>query len=569
MRVALVLALLAAGVMAHLLSVLIRIPVDGGMRPDTVAASMVLEGRDGEGFATRGALRGEAIAANAIPATLRDAVVAIEDRRFYEHGGVDLRGIARAMLRNVTGTGREGASTITQQLARLEHLSQDRSVTRKLQEAMIALWLEARLSKDEILSRYLNAAYFGAGAWGADAAARRYFGKGASELTVAESAMLAGLVRAPSTLAPNRNPDGARQRSNLVLSVMQETGRATPEVVATARAAPPTLRAPPEMVLGRGWFADWSEAEARRLIGPLPVDVQVRTTLDPALQELAERILGTMMDREATRANAGQAALVAMTHDGAVLALVGGRDYATSQFNRATQARRQPGSLFKLFTYAATLEGGATPDSIVIDRPVRIGEWEPGNSNGRFAGQMTVRQAFAQSVNTVAVQLYQSTGRERVLDVARRLGLRSEMPNVPSVSLGAGEATLVEMTAAYAAVAANRAVEPHVIRGVRARDRALYTRPDTVGGTPVLSAAAQAGMMDLLLSAVRDGTGRAARLDRPVAGKTGTTQDNRDAWFVGMTADVVVGVWVGNDDNAPMREVFGGGLPARIWHDFV
>ncbi|WP_426958243.1 PBP1A family penicillin-binding protein [Muricoccus radiodurans] len=548
-----------------------RVPVGGGMSPDDTPASLILESRDGTAFAARGVLRGDAIDPARIPKPLQDAVVAIEDRRFFEHNGLDLRGMVRASVRNFeSGRTRQGASTITQQLARLMFLSQDRSVVRKVQEAVLALWLEARLSKEEILARYLNAAYFGAGAWGADAAARRYFGKPAAELNLAEASMLAGLVRAPSNLAPNRNPDGAWRRADLVLNAVQETGRATPQDVAAARAARPVLRAPPEMSPGRGYVADWAEGEARRLIGPLPVDLSVRTTLDPALQDLAERIVAGWLDGEGRRVNATQAALLALSPDGAVLAAVGGRDYNASQFNRVTQARRQPGSLFKLFIYAAALEAGMTPNTQVIDQPVRIGDWAPTNYGDRFRGPMTLRDAFAHSVNTVAVQLYAQLGHQRVMDVARRMGLRSEMPNVPAVSLGSGEATLLEMTAAFASVANNRAVEPHVIRGVRARDRALFTRPDTMpGGTPVLSATAQQGLLDLMLSVVQSGTGTAARLDRPVAGKTGTTQESRDAWFIGMTADVIVGVWVGNDDNTPMRNVTGGALPARIWADFV
>jgi len=548
---------------------LLRIPVGGGMVPEASPASLILEARDGAAFATRGNLQGEPLRPDALPGPLVDAIVAIEDRRFYDHAGVDPRGLVRAVLRTLMTDRMEGGSTITQQLARLLYLSQERSLVRKAQEAMLAVWLETRLSKEEILARYLDAAYFGAGATGADAAARRYFGKPAAEVTLAEAAMLAGLVQAPSALAPTRNPEGALRRANVVLSAMQETGRATPETVAAARAAPPVLRTPPEMAPGRGYVADWVEAEARRLVGPVPVDLAVRSTLDPALQDAAERVVARLLEREGARGKVGQAALLAITHDGAVLAAVGGRDYAVSQFNRVTQARRQPGSLFKLFTYAAALEAGMRPDSPVEDRPVRIGDWSPGNASGGFRGAMTLREAFAGSVNTVAVQLFQSVGRERVLETARRMGLHSAMPEGPSVALGSGEVTLLEMVAAFAAIPGNRAVEPYLVRGVRARDRTLYARPEAPGGAPVLSPAARAGMLDLLLAVVRDGTGRAARLDRPVAGKTGTTQDNRDAWFVGMTADVIVGVWVGNDDSSPMADVAGGGLPARIWHDFV
>ncbi len=574
-RPARLLALATGSLAAVLLLVgwcLLRLPVDGGMAAEPGApASLVLEDTEGEAFAARGVLRGDPISANRLPQPLADAVVAIEDRRFREHGGIDLRGILRAGFRNLSaGRTREGGSTITQQLARLHYLSPERTFTRKAQEVLIALWLERQLSKDEILARYLGSAYFGAGAWGADAAARRYFGKGAGELTLAEAAMLAGLIRAPSQLAPTRNPEGARRRAELVLAAMVETGRATERDAAAARADPARLRAPPEMAPGRGYFADWAEGEARRSLGPVPVDLTARTTLDPELQDVAERVVAAWLDREGARVNASQAALVAMTHDGAVLAAVGGRDYTTSQFNRITQARRQPGSLFKLFVYGAAFEAGFTPDSRATDQPVRIGTWEPQNFGGSYRGPVTLREAFSQSINTVAVQLFEHLGRERVAETARRLGLRSELPPVPSIALGSAEATLLELTGAFASVASGRRVEPHVVRAIRARDRALYTRPEAPAeAQPPLSPVAQQHLLDVLLSAVRDGTGRAARMDRPVAGKTGTTQEHRDAWFIGLNADVVVGVWVGNDDNTPMNGVTGGELPARIWHDFV
>jgi 1A family penicillin-binding protein len=550
--------------------VLLQVPVPPPAALAGGPASLLLEARDGVGFAARGTLRGEPVQAASLPQPLADAILAIEDRRFHEHGGVDLRGIARAAWRNTAGDRRpEGASTITQQLARMTWLSQERSLTRKLQEAMLAVWLEQRLSKPEILARYMNTAYFGAGAVGADAAARRYFGKPAGEVTLAEAALLAGLLRAPSALSPIRNREGAEARAGLVLGALEQTGRAAPEAVAAARAAPLALQAPPEMPAGRGYFADWAEAEARRLVGPAPVDLTVRTTLDPRLQDLAERVVAARLDRDGARLKAGQAALLALAPDGAVLAAVGGRDYAASQFSRVTQARRQPGSLFKLFVYAAALEAGFQPDQVVQDRPVTIGDWSPGNAGGRFRGAVTLREAFVQSVNTVAVQLQEAAGRPQVAAVAQRLGLSGDMALHPSMALGTGSATLAELVAAYGSIGYGRRVEPWLVQEVRARDRALYTRPTARETTPPVAAAVQQGLLDMMLAAVRDGTGRAARLDRPVAGKTGTTQDSRDAWFIGLTADAVVGVWVGNDDNSPMGDVSGGGLPAALWHDFM
>jgi 1A family penicillin-binding protein len=548
---------------------LLQVPVGGGTQPSATAATLILENRDGTGFATRGVLRGEPISADALPQPLTDAVIAIEDRRFHDHHGVDPRGILRALARAFgAGRLREGASTITQQLARLTYLSQEKTLTRKVQEAMLAIWLEKRLSKQEILARYMNAAYFGAGAVGADAAARRYFGKPAAELTLAEAAMLAGLLRAPSTLAPTRNMEGARERANVVLGVMEETGLATPEAVAAARAAPPALKTPPEPLVGRGYFSDWADAEARRLVGPLPMDLSVRTTLDPALQDLAERVVAQHLAKEGVKQRASQAALLALGPDGAVLAAVGGRDYAESQFSRITQARRQPGSLFKLFVYAAALEAGYRPNQTMQDAPLTINGWSPGNSEGSFRGTVTLRDAFAHSINTVAVRLQEAVGRDKVAAMARHLGLSADLPLNPSMALGTTEATLAEMVTAFGRVGYGTQIQPYLVQEVRSRDRALYTRPNAIPATAV-PPAVQQGMLDMMMAVVQQGTGRAARLDRPVAGKTGTTQDSRDAWFIGMTADAVVGVWVGNDDNSPMANVYGGGLPARIWRDFM
>lgn len=575
LRPAVILTVLSTSLAAVLLIVgawVLSVPVDGGLAPELGrSASLILEDAKGDAFATRGTLRGDPIAADRLPQPLTNAVIAVEDRRFRDHGGIDLRGIMRATVRNVSaGRAREGGSTITQQLARLRYLSRERSLTRKVQEVLVALWLENHLSKDEILARYLSSAYFGAGAWGADAAARRYFGKSAAELSLAEAAMLAGLIRAPSQLAPTRNLDGARRRAETVLTAMVETGRATEGDAAAARTKPAELRSPPEVMPGRGWFADWAEGETRRLLGLVPVDLAARTTLDPVLQDIAERVVATWLDREGARLSASQAALVVMSYDGAVMAVVGGRDYTASQFNRVTQARRQPGSLFKLFVYAAALEAGAGPDTLVMDQPVRIGTWEPQNYGGTFRGATTLREAFAQSINTVAVQLSEAAGRQRVAAVAKRLGLTSDVPLVPSLALGSVEATLIDMTRAFATVAAGRSVEPTILREVRTRDRALYTHvPTAAPAAPPLTPAVRQQLVDLLLAAVNDGTGHNARLDRPVAGKTGTTQESRDAWFIGFTADAVVGVWVGNDDNSPMKGVTGGELPARLWRDFM
>jgi penicillin-binding protein 1A len=559
---------LVFGYLAHSLFTL---PVNGGLIVEATPSALVLEADSGSVFATRGVFKGDKLAPNDLPPDLARAVVAIEDRRFYDHHGVDVRGTARALWRNAQAGGtREGGSTITQQLARLLFLSQDRTLRRKVQEAMLAFWLESQLSKEEILVRYLNTAYFGAGAYGVDAAAKRYFGKKAKELSLSEAAMLAGLVRAPSQLAPTRNLEGARERAETVLQAMVETGAITPEQANAARAQPANLRLPPETPPGTNYFVDLVSQDVKRLLGHAPADLTLRTTLDLDLQKLAEDAVTRRLDAEGTAKNVSQGALVAMTYDGAIVALVGGRDYEQSQFNRATQARRQPGSLFKLFVYQAAFQRGLTPQTTMVDQPTQIGDWEPQNASGRFRGPVTLRAAFANSINTIAVQLAEEVGLKSVIEVAKRMGVQSELPAVPSLALGSAEVTLMEMTRAFGAVAANvQTLEPYAVRAIRGTQQDLYTRPATQPAAPD-GGPARAAMLDVLAAVVREGTGKAARLPNiPVAGKTGTTQDYRDAWFIGFTSDLIVGVWVGNDDNSSMKNVAGGGMPAAIWKDFV
>ena len=545
------------------------LPLSGGLAAQPVPSAIVVEDDTGRAFATRGVFKGEPVSADQLPANLVHAVVAIEDRRFFDHPGIDLWGMARAAVRDLqSGTAREGASTITQQLVRLTYLSPERSIRRKVHEVMLAIWLETRLSKQQILARYLNTAYFGAGAYGADAAAKRYFNKDAGSLDLGEAAMLAGLIRAPSALSPTRDPDAARQRAETVLQAMEGAGFISRDQAANAHAHSARLAVPPETEPGSNYFVDAAEAEVKRLLGPQPTDLAVRSTFDPALQEAAERVVSHWLAAAGRSRQVGQAALVALAPDGAVLAMVGGRNYGESQFNRVTQARRQPGSLFKIFVYLAALDAGYTPDSTLVDQPVEIGDWEPTNYGGRFRGPVSLRTAFAQSINSISVQLVQQIGVERVIEMARGLGVRSELPAVPSLALGTADVTLFEMTAAMDAIAVNtKSIEPYMVRTIRANGKApLYTRRDVTVETPSWNRSA---MMNLLQAVVNEGTGRAVRLDRPVAGKTGTSQDYRDAWFVGFTTDFVVGVWTGNDDNSPMRQVVGGDLPAKIWHDFV
>ncbi len=571
LRVAAATAALGLGlVLAYTLYALTTLPVNGGLTIEPTASALVVRAADGQAFATRGVIKGAKLAPKEVPPVLAKAIVAIEDRRFYAHHGVDLRGLVRAAFRNAAAGGtREGGSTLTQQLVRMSYLSQDRTLKRKVQEAVLSLWLESQLPKDEILTRYLNAAYFGAGVYGADAAAQRYFGKPAKELTLSEAAMLAGLVRAPSQLAPHRNLDGARGRAAQVLDAMVETGAITAAEAEAAKRAPATVRVPTETPVGTNYFVDNVADSVRGLIGTGPADATVRTTLDLTLQNIAESVIARRLDQDGERRKVSQGALVAMAPDGAILAMVGGRDYADSQFNRVTQAKRQPGSLFKLFVYLTALQQGYRPDSTMVDRPTQVGEWEPENYGGRYRGAVSLRSAFAHSINTVAVQLAEAVGIPAVIETARSLGITSDLPNLPSLALGSAETTLLEITRAYAAVAAGaETVEPYSVRQILAREQTLYTRPQTAP-TPARDQAARTGMLDLLSAVIREGTGKNARVSVPAGGKSGTTQDSRDAWFVGFAGDLVVGVWLGNDDNTPMAGVTGGDMPALIWHDFV
>src|SRR5829696_7897232 len=563
----------ALTLMGYLAYCLFTLPINGGLQVEAAQSALVLEADTGEAFATRGAFRGDKLTAADLPPHLAQAIVAIEDRRFYQHGGVDLRGLARAMFRNAQAGGtREGGSTITQQLARLMFLSQERTLKRKVQEAMLALWLESQLSKDEILVRYLNTAFFGAGAYGVDAAAKRYFGKRAKELSLGEAAMLAGLVRAPTQLAPTRNLGGAKERADTVLQAMADTGAITPRQADQARAQPVNLRTPPETPPGANYFVDMVANDVRRLLGPSPGDLTLRTTINLELQRLAEGVVERRLEAEGRKKNVLQAALLAMRPDGAILALVGGRDYEANQFNRVTQAKRQPGSLFKLFVYLAAFQRGYTPQSVLVDRPTQIGDWEPQNHGGRFRGAVNLRTAFAQSINTIAAQLADEVGIPAVIDTAKRMGVQSNLPAVPSLALGSVEVTAMEMTRAFAAVAAGvQSIEPYTVRAIKGgSQQALYTRPGTGPEASGRLGEARAMMTDLLQAVVTEGTGKAARLPNvAVGGKTGTTQESRDAWFIGLTPDLVVGVWVGNDDNEPMNNVVGGDLRAAIWRDFV
>jgi penicillin-binding protein 1A len=504
--------------------------------------SITLIAADGSQIAAVGDVRGKTVGLDEVSPALRQALIAVEDRRFYEHLGVDPRGLARAMLANLrAGRIVQGGSTITQQLAKNLFLNPDRTVRRKVQELLLAFWLERKFTKDQILTLYLNRVYFGAGNYGVDAAARRYFGKPVQDLSLYESALLAGLLKAPSRYNPARNSGGADQRTQLVLSAMVDAG-----YISAAEAAAALKQKSRSRVLAVGqarYFTDWVLNQVADYVGQTARDLVIVTTLDPRLQQIAETELVGLLDGPGREMGAGQAAFVALTPGGAVRAMVGGRDYGESQFNRAVQALRQPGSAFKAFTYLAAFEKGLDPDDRFVDSPVEVDGWTPRNYNDRYFGKVTLREAFARSLNSVAVKVLQEVGSAQVAATARRLGVTSKLEATPSIALGTSEVTLLELTGAYA-VFANRGsgVWPYAIAEVReASGRILYRRSGD-GPGQVIAPKAVNQMADLMSATVEWGSGKAAKQKRPAAGKTGTSQEFRDAWFVGYTAELVAGV---------------------------
>jgi len=550
--------------------VLFTVPDDALDLPQRERGLIVLA-EDGRVLARRGTFRGDTVRTDELPSYLIDAVIATEDRRFYSHFGADPIGLLRALVANIReGEIVQGGSTITQQLAKNLFLEPDRTFTRKFQELVLAIWLEYRYSKDEILQLYLNRVYFGAGAWGIEAAARRYFGKSAREVTLPEAAVLAGLLKAPSRFAPTNNPELAEERAFLVLNGMVEAGYISPLEGQLAVDNPAALNLKPQDQAEQ-YVVDWI---TEILPGYVRVDDRtliVHTTIDADLQKATGRVVRDVLDRKGEERDADQAAMVVLSPDGAVRALVGGRSYAQSQFNRAVKARRQPGSAFKPFVFLAALERGYSPDSIVVDRPVTVGKWRPANYNDKYYGEVTLQDALALSLNSVAAQLVLKVGPKAVASVAHRLGISSPLHHNASLALGTAEVGLIELTAAYAPFSNGGAgVLPHVIdRVTDDSGTVLYERRGS-GPGQVVSADNVAAMNRMLAAVVTGGTGRAAALDGyPAAGKSGTSQDFRDAWFVGYTADYVAGVWVGNDSNRPMEKVTGGSLPAEIWHDVM
>ena len=526
---------------------------------------------DGEILATYGDLYGKYVGLDELPPYLPEAVLAVEDRRFYQHFGVDPLGVLRAIWVNIrTGDLVQGGSTITQQLAKNLFLNSERSLKRKVQEALLALWLEREFTKDQILTLYLNRVYLGAGAYGVNAAAQKYFGKPAQAVTLYEAAMLAGLLKAPSRDNPASDPDAAERRTQIVLRSMVAAGKLAPAEEAAAVAAKASIGR--TMAAGRAGraFADWVYDQVASYVGTTDRDLTVVTTIDMRVQRIAEAELARVLAEDGPKRKAGQGAVVVMGPNGAVRALVGGRDYGEREYNRATQALRQPGSAFKLFVFLAAIEAGVLPDDRIVDGPLQLKGWRPGNYQDRYFGEVTVREAFARSLNSVSVQLYLKAGPQAVARAAQRLGITSSLNLEPSLALGTSEVTLVELTSAYAAFAnEGRGVWAHGIEEIRDATGTVLFRRTGDGPGRVVDPQAVERMNDLMTAVVGWGTGRGAALAHPAAGKTGTSQGFRDAWFVGFTADLVAGVWVGNDDDTPMDKVTGGSLPVRIWHDVM
>ncbi|MEI6985929.1 MAG: PBP1A family penicillin-binding protein [Rhodospirillaceae bacterium] len=532
--------------------------------------AITLVAADGVRFSRTGELQGEIIDAARLPRHMVNAVLAIEDRRFFRHFGIDPIGLVRAVVVNFRRDHAvQGGSTITQQLAKNLFLSSERRLRRKVQEALLALWLEHLYTKNQILTAYLNRVYLGAGAFGVDAASQTYFGKPITRISLHEAAMLAGMLKAPAHYSPLNNPYESEQRAQVVLSAMVDAGFISPNDAKIAMQALPTPPPPTADGIGR-YFANWVSDHVGSYIGADHEDLLVFTTLDLRLQQAAEQKLASLIATNGPQNNVGQGALLALSPDGAVRAMVGGRNYVESPFNRATQALRQPGSSFKPFVYLAALGSGYTPDTVVDDRPLRIGKWQPANYEKGFRGAVPLRDALAHSINTCAVRIMESVGIDRVRTLAQRLGITSPLGRDLSLALGTSEVTLIELVAAYAGLAnGGRPVIPHAIREIRDTQGAvLYKRRGSVG-TLVADPVAVSELTGMMTGVLGYGTGKAARLDRPAAGKTGTTSDYHDAWFVGFTADYVAGVWLGNDNNDEMKKVTGGSLPAKLWHDFM
>jgi penicillin-binding protein 1A len=536
-------------------------------RPPTIE----IVGVDGTVLAQRGEMAGANVALKDLPPYLPKAFIAIEDRRFYSHFGIDPYGILRAAVTNLLHRGvSQGGSTLTQQLAKNLFLTQERTFARKLQEAELALWLERKYSKNELLELYLNRVYFGSGAYGVEAASQRYFGKSAKSVTLPEAAMLAGLVKSPSRLAPNRNPEGAEKRAQTVLAAMAEAKFIT-DAQAQASIGHPAISVKPAGAGTINYVADWIGEVLDDLVGQIDQSIRVETTIDPKLQAVAEAAIIDELAAKSVKFDVSQGALVAMSPDGAVRALVGGRNYGESQYNRAVTARRQPGSAFKPFVYLTAMEAGLTPETIRQDAPLDVKGWKPENYTHQYFGPVTLTQALSMSLNTVAVRVGLEVGPKNVVRTAHRLGISSKLEPNASIALGTSEVSMLELVGAYAPFAnGGLAVSPHVVKRIKTLEgKVLYMRQPEEPNQ-VIDPHNVAMMNYMMEQTLISGTAKKAEIPGwQAAGKTGTSQDFRDAWFIGYTTSLVTGVWLGNDDNSPTKKATGGGLPVEVWTRFM
>ncbi len=534
--------------------------------------AVTIRAYDGGTVARYGELKGAALSVSELPPQLIYAVLAIEDRRFYKHFGIDLIGLARATVNNLkAGSVVEGGSTITQQLAKNLFLTPERKFKRKIQEAMLALWLEHELSKDEILTAYLNRVYLGSGAYGVEAASHIYFNKSARTLNLREAATLAGLLKAPSRYSPENNPALSAQRTAVVLSAMFDAGFISKQEAEAGEADLEKLPPPAEKGQTIRYYTDWVVSDLKSLTGELPEDMVVDTVMIPPIQEAAEKSVARVLDKFGEERHASQAAVVVMDTDGAVLAMVGGYDYGVNQFNRAADALRPPGSSFKPIVYLTALEQGMKPDDLVEDSPIAVGRYRPENFKREYFGEVPLEFALARSLNSVAVKLAQQAGVQNVINMARQLGIRSKLQPDLSISLGSSGVPVIEMATAYASIArGGYVVVPYAISSIKDdKGRLVYQRMPVASDRQVVSSRAISDLIYMMEGVIAYGTGQGAELGVRAAGKTGTSQDFRDAWFIGFAGNIVCAVWVGNDDNSPMKNVTGGSLPVMIWKDVM
>ncbi len=526
---------------------------------------------NGKLISNRGKMGGEAVSIRQLPHYLPSAMIAIEDKRFMSHFGIDPIGITRAFIGNIAaGRITAGGSTITQQVAKNLFLSPEQKIGRKIQEALLALWLEKKYSKQDILELYLNRVYYGAGAYGIEAASQRFFGKSARNLSLGEAAIMAGVLKAPSRLSPDKNPTGAAKRARVVLNAMADQGYIS-NAEAKAAAIDPNKRIRTKVAGAEYYVADWVETLMQAYIGDVEEDVIVTTTINWDLQKYGEFLVKEIVNKYGEEKNFSQAALVSLATDGSVKAIVGGTDYSDSQYNRAVTAKRQPGSAFKPIVYLTALENGFSPEQIVIDEPFTYKGWSPKNSSNKYVGKVRLRDALAASLNTIAARLAIEIGPQNIVETAYRLGISSDLKAVPSIALGTQEVSLLELSSAYVPFAnGGIGVIAHIITKIETSDGQVLYENIPAGPGRVIEMQNVAMMNDMLANAIKVGTGKRAKLKNwPIAGKTGTTQNFRDALFVGYSARYITGIWVGNDDNTPMNKVGGGSLPAQLWSDFM